>query len=156
VTRRGTRTPAAFILLILLVAAPAAGAQSPVLPEEFSAADQYVESVPTSAGPRPARDAKSKRTGQAKVAPAPIPPAVDDLGGTLKEVATSPRLGAPDRGLPDAQVKDPGVPSAAVSSIDNADGGRLLWLLLALLAVSGAIAGTATYRHRARRKATDT
>ena len=155
-TGLGARIAATLTFTALVVAAPGSRLLGPVLPEEFSAADQYVESVPTSGGPKPARDREQKPAGQDKIAPAPVPPAVRQLDGTLREVATSPALGAPDRGLPDAQADEPTVPSATVSAIDNADGGRLLWLLLALLVASGAIAGTASYRHRARRKATDT
>jgi hypothetical protein len=158
VTRYHRRfTAAAGILLILLATAPAAAAEGPALPEEFSAADQYVESVPTSSGPKPARDGKTPRSGAgekaAPAAPAPVPPAVSELDPTLKEVATSPGLGAPERGLTDASADDPSVPGATVSAIDDAEEGSLLWLLLALLVVTGAIAGTAGYRHRARKRA---
>jgi hypothetical protein len=38
-----------------------------------------------------------------------------------------------------------------VSALDDGDGGRLLWLLIAIVVITGAIAGTATYRHRTRR-----
>jgi hypothetical protein len=156
VTRLGARVPTA-IFLILLTVAPVAAAETPVLPEEFSAADQYVESVPTSSGPKSTREAKRKRARvQEDLPPAPAPPAVDELEGKLKEVATSPDLGAPERALRNAPADAPSVPSATVSAVDDADGGRLLWLLLALVVVSGAIAGTASYRHRARRRATDT
>jgi hypothetical protein len=153
VTRLGALLPAALILLILTAAAPAAAEEPPVVPEQFSAADQYVESVPTSSGPKPARDGKH-RSGRDDAAPAvPVSPAVSDLDPTLKEVATSPRLGAPDRGLTHVRADEPGVPAATVSAIDDTEGGSLLWLLLALLVVTGAIAGTAVYRHRARRRA---
>jgi hypothetical protein len=157
VTRFVPHFTAAAILLILLAAAPAAAVEGPVAPEEFSAADQYVESVPTSGGPKPARDDEPRRSGAvektAPAAPAPVPPTVSELDPTLKEVATSPRLGAPERGLEKASADDPTVPGATVSAIDDAEGGSLLWLLLALLVVTGAIAGTAGYRHRARKRA---
>jgi hypothetical protein len=155
VTRLGAILPAAILLIAL--AAPARGAEAPVLPEEFSAADQYVESVPTSSGPKPAKDPEGDRSNAGKettsAAPAPIPPAVNELDPALKEVATSPRLGAPDRGLEKASADDPTVPGATVSAVDDAEGGSLLWLLLALAVITGAVAGTAGYRHRARRRA---
>jgi hypothetical protein len=153
VTRFRLRFTAAGIILVFLAAAPAAAGEGPVLPEEFSAADQYVESVPTSGGPKPARDGKTPRSKTAPDVPVPLPPAVGELDPTLKEVATSPGLGAPERGLRDASADNPTVPGATVSAIDDAEGGRLLWLLLALLVVTGAIAGTAGYRHRARKRA---
>ena len=150
---------AALAALLILLGAPSAGAAgtpvteapvaSPVVPNQFSAADQYVESVPTSSGPRPAKEGHRRR-GEGGT-PLPVPPAVDDLGPTLKQVATSPKLGAPDRALPDAKASEPGVPAAAVSALDDGDGGRLLWLLIAIIVITGAIAGTATYRHRTRR-----
>src|SRR4029453_932940 len=122
------------------------------VPEDFSAADQYVESVPTSSGPKPARKPARKNRVEHAQTSIPVPPPVKDLDGTLKKVATSPTLGAPERSLPDAKADTPKVPSATVSAIDDADGGRLLWLLLALVLVSGATVGAASYRHRARRK----
>jgi hypothetical protein len=147
VTRLGSRVAATTISLTLLIGAPVALAAIPV-PEDFSAADQYVESVPTSSGPKPAR---KNRVEHVKTS-IPVPPPVKDLDGTLKKVATSPTLGAPERSLPDAKADTPKVPAATVSAIDDADGGRLLWLLLALVLVSGATVGAASYRHRARRK----
>ena len=146
-TRLGSRVAATTISLTLLIGAPVALAAIPV-PEDFSAADQYVESVPTSSGPKPAR---KNRVEHVKTS-IPVPPPVKDLDGTLKKVATSPTLGAPERSLPDAKADTPKVPAATVSAIDDADGGRLLWLLLALVLVSGATVGAASYRHRARRK----
>jgi hypothetical protein len=148
VTLLGARVAAATISLTLLIGAPVASAAVPV-PEDFSAADQYVEDVPTSTGPKPAREKTPEHAAKKGVA---VPPGVNDLDGTLKEVATSTRLGAPERSLPDAKADTPKVPTATVSAIDDADGGRLLWLLLALVVVSVATVGLASYRHRARRK----
>jgi hypothetical protein len=156
VTRLGTLV-AALASLAVLAVAPAA-AETPVLPEDFSAADQYVESVPTSSGPKPTR--KETRKRKAKEAgtgvPVPVSPAARELDGALKEVATSPHLGAPQQGLREARAEEPSVPSATVSAVDDANGGRLFWLLLALLVITGVIAGTASYRNRTRRKATGT
>jgi hypothetical protein len=150
VTLLAGRVAAATISLTLLTGAPVAAAAIPV-PEDFSAADQYVESVPTSSGPKPAR--KSPEKPASRSARIPVPPAVKDLDGTLKKVATSPTLGAPEHRLPDAKADTPKVPAATVSAIDDADGGRLMWLLIALVVVSGATVGAASYRHRARRTA---
>jgi hypothetical protein len=154
VTSLLVRLTATGILLTCLAAAPAPATAAPVFPEEFSAADQYVESVPTSGGPKPAKDTKRARSeAKESVAPSPVPPAVSRLEPALKEVATSPALGAPERGLEDAPADNPAVPAATVSAVDDADDDRLLWLLLALVVISGAIAGTAGYRHRARKRA---
>src|SRR4029453_2467217 len=84
VTRLGSRVAATTISLTLLIGAPGALAAIPV-PEDFSAADQYVESVPTSSGPKPAR---KNRVEHVKTS-IPVPPPVKDLDGTLKKVATS-------------------------------------------------------------------
>jgi hypothetical protein len=149
VTLLGARVAAATISLTFLTGVPVAHAAIPV-PEDFSAADQYVESVPTSSGPKPARKNRVEHAAKTSV---PVPPPVKDLDGTLRKVASSPTLGAPKRSLPDAKADTPKVPAATVSAIDDADSGRLLWLLLALVVVSGATVGAASYRHRARRKA---
>jgi|SRR5919108_522714 hypothetical protein len=142
---------AASACALALAAAPAAAAAEPVLPQDFSAADQYVESVPTSGGPKPA---KPNRSEERRLA-ATLPPAVKQLHGALREVAVSPALGAPQRKLRDAQVEKPSAPTAAVSAIGDTDEGRLLWLLLALVVITGAVTGTAAHRHLARRNAAD-
>jgi hypothetical protein len=146
VNRLGIR--AAVTFGILLAAAPAASAaETAVLPQDFPAADQYVESVPTSSGPKPAK----QRPSDGPSAGANLPPAVKNLDAPLREVAISPALGAPQRKLRHAQVDKPSVPSAAVSAVGDSDGGRLVWLLLALALTTGAVTGTAAHRHYARR-----
>jgi hypothetical protein len=120
-----------------LAAAPASQA---AVPQDFSAADQYVESVPTSGGPRPAGVG-----GDRSVA---LPPGVRlSAGDPLARVATSRRLGAPDRKLRGGKRSSPAVPSATINAIDDGGGGVTLWLLLGLLAVTGAVAGTAVHRY---------
>jgi hypothetical protein len=129
---------------------------APVSPaDEFSATDQYVESVPTSRGPKaPAVQERPK---------APLPPAVSarldrDAGAAaakLEQVATSPDLGAPPP-RSDARteqprharaVSAPSVPSAAVSAVGEGEDGSLLRLLGALALITGLAVGTAGYRH---------
>jgi hypothetical protein len=144
-------TVAVAALLIGLLVPSVAAAETPFVgSQDFSAADQYVEQVPTSRGSKPATPAKPDSKKGA--APAiDLPPAVQELGGTLKQVATSPSLGAPERSLPDPPAKHPpSVPGATVSAVGDAGGGGLLWLLLSLVAVSGAVLGSAGHRHRSR------
>ena len=134
-------------------AADQAASVSPA--DEFSATDQYVESVPTSRGPRaPAVQKRPK---------APLPPAVSALidrdGGAaaakLEQVATSPDLGAPParpashREPPrhSRAVSSPSVPSAAVSALGEGEDGSLVRLLGALVLITGLAVGTAGYRH---------
>jgi hypothetical protein len=65
-------------------------------------------------------------------------------------------LGAPRKRLGGARADadEPGVPTALVSGIGEDEGSNLLLLVLALLLVSGVVAGTAGHRHyRNRHKA---
>jgi hypothetical protein len=128
-----------------LALSPAAVAAPPV-PEDFSAADQYVESVPTSEGAKPAGTTK----GGAGAAPTPV--ALGGGAGELAKLASSPALGAPQQKLDGGTAKEKGVPSAVVSSVGEGDNGSLLALLIALLVVSGVVAGTASHRHYRNRQ----
>jgi hypothetical protein len=140
---------ASSLAVVALLAPPA---QAAPLSEDFSAADQYVESVPTSKGPHPA-------TGRGEET-APLPPGVGgrlegETGAELRQVATSSRLGAPQHRLPDTgEPSPPSIPSAATSAIDDGGSGWLIWLVFVLLAVTGVVAGTAGHRHYKQRKAT--
>jgi hypothetical protein len=161
-TGRGARLalPLASACAALLLALPAAavGQQQqsvPSLTDDFSAADQYVESVPTSRGPKaPGVDRKPKRSK------APLPPAVESKLGAqpeetaakLEQIATSPELGAPVERLQEGRKPSPRVPAATVSAVEDGAGASLTWLVVALLAITGIAVGTAAYRHhRARR-----
>jgi hypothetical protein len=129
----------------LLLWAPAAASAAAPVPENFSAADQYVESVPTSEGSKPAGPVGTG-TGN------PAPTLGNDGGDNLEQIATSPELGAPRKQLHRASADEPDVPSALVSTVGEQDGGNLLWLVLALLLVSGVVAGTAGHRHYRNRQ----
>jgi hypothetical protein len=137
--------------MVLVAAAPAASATEPpaLVPQELPAADQYVESVPTSSGPKPAKHSASEKS----TAGLSIPPAVRKLDAPLRQVAVSPALGAPQRKLHPAQVDNPSVPGAAVSAVSDSDDERLIWLLPALAVITGAVTGAAAHRHYARRAA---
>jgi hypothetical protein len=133
---------AAISALSLLAGAQSATADEIVLPGDFSAADQYVESVPTSGGPHAAKPNGGKSV--------PLPPGISGRltgkgGSQLKEVATSSKLGAPAKRMHRAKRSSPSVPSAAVSAIDEG-GSSMIWLLLALLLVTGVLVGTAGHR----------
>jgi len=143
------------------------------VPGNQSAGDQYVETLPTTKGPR-----APGRKGHARKLSREAARQLQRLGGpdaaTLKALATSPALGAPtDRGSShgnagsqgDARAKDsrrgtsrghggngrrhgaPAVPSAA---IDTAEGGEtgIGWLVFALLAITAVSLGGVGYQRR--------
>jgi hypothetical protein len=151
-------TACAALLLALPTAAPGQEQSVPSLTDDFSAADQYVESVPTSRGPKAPAVGPAGR--KAKRPKAPLPPAVEsrleaepeDTAAKLKQIATSPDLGAPVERLQEGRRRSPRVPAATVSAVEDGAGASLTWLVVALLATTGIAAGTAAYRHyRARR-----
>ena len=149
--------PAMVAVLVALLAVPAGAAAE--TPQDFSASDQYVETVPTTKGPSATKDGKRGRT--------PLPPSVAaklrSQGGAdataLEDVATSSDFGAP-QGTGRAADKENGagdrrssrnrtaVPSASVQAV-RGGGEDLLWLLLALVAITGLMVGAVTYqRHK--------
>jgi hypothetical protein len=133
----------------VLLAAPGASIAAPPAPDDFSAADQYVESLPTSEGSRPARHGE----GRGASLPSSISDRLGGPGGELLErIATSTDLGAPGKRLNGAKAKQPDVPLAAVSAIGESEGGGLLALLAALVLISGVVAGIATHRHHRNRQ----
>jgi hypothetical protein len=152
--RRGARACVALAILGALVLAPVTPAAASS-PDEFSAADQYVETLPTSRGPNATKDAKRGR--------APLPTGIvaklRGEGGAdapaLQAIATDSEYGAPQADRRDADKKKRGgrssssaVPSASVEAVRNG-GGDMLWLLLALLAITGLMVGAVAYqRHR--------
>ena len=133
-------TRAFLVVSLLLVGAQTASAEQAALPGDFSAADQYVESVPTSGGPH-APVGKGKGV--------PLPPGISGRltgrDGSLNQVATSSRFGAPRKRLHHSHIHSPGVPRAAVTALDGS-GGNTVWLLLGLLLATGAVVGTAGHR----------
>jgi hypothetical protein len=146
---------AAAVAALLLVLCAPAGAASP---DDYSAADQYVETLPTSRGPAATRD---REGGRAQLPPG-VTARLGSLGGTdaaaLETVATSDEFGAPQGKSGSADKSEgkgggssgstPAVPSASVEAVRD-NGGDLLWLLLALLAVTGLMVGAVAYqRHR--------
>jgi hypothetical protein len=162
----------ASVAAIVTVAAALAGtasaqtpAPAPSLTDDFSAADQYVESVPTAGGPKApgvgSKPGKRNKSASGKEAPAPLPPSVEsslqrqpeETAAQLQRIATSPDYGAPTGKLKDARNKStPRVPTATVSAAGEGAGSTLTWLLLALLAITVLAAGTTAYRRYQAKK----
>jgi hypothetical protein len=150
-----TLAKAAFVALlaaVLLVPASSAGAAKS--PEDFSAADQYVETLPTSSGPSATKEGKNRRTRL----PAGVKAKLEAEGGqdaaSLEEVATSGRFGAPHvKGATAGKNRDSSrsttaVPTASVKAVQDS-GEDLLWLLFALIAITGLMVGAVAYqRHK--------
>jgi hypothetical protein len=152
---------ASALATLAMLPASALGGQSVSPPDEFSATDQYVESVPTSRGPN--------APGVQKRRKASLPPAVgariDREGGTsaakLEQIATSPDLGAPptqparpNRKPGNARVdSSPSVSAAAVGALGEDEDGSLLGLIGALVLITGLAVGTAGYRYRKHKNA---
>jgi hypothetical protein len=159
-------TPLIFVALLslaLALASPAAAetaAPDPSLTDDYSAADQYVESVPTSRGP------KVPGVGKRHEQRAELPPGVKDrLAGQpqqtaakLEQIATSPDYGAPatvererKQGSGSGSKSVPRVPVATVNASEG-EQDTLLWLSISLLSITALAAGSAAYRHYQRRK----
>jgi hypothetical protein len=150
----GARLILAALLAAAAVAVPAPAAAS--APDDFSASDQYVETIPTTRGPSATKDGRDRKT--------PLPPSLAaqlrSQGGAdaarLEAVATSSEFGAPQGTAGGADKKDgagdrrrsrdtTAFPSASVQAVREG-GGDLLWLLLAMLAITGLMVGAVTYR----------
>jgi hypothetical protein len=131
--------------------APSASAQSGVY-------DQYVEQIPTANGPHhsgsggPGGTGGSGGTGSAIV----LPTSLNKDGGKdakkLREIATSPRYGAPDSTvpLPESSTRSQAALSAAVSAVTDGSDGRMIGLFIALLAVTAVSLGYAAARRQTR------
>jgi hypothetical protein len=176
---------AALLLTAVPAAAPAAGFAGSggdlglSVPGSQSAGDQYVETLPTTKGPRaPGRKKHAKRLSNG------ITRKLQKLGGsdaaTLKALVTSPALGAPvDSGDAKGKAKGwngssngkgshdrrsgngkrhgssaPAVPSAAINAVDGGDAG-LGWLVLAILAITALSLGAVGYQRRRDKGSTE-
>ncbi len=150
------RTLVAALAAVALAVPASAAAETP---QDFSASDQYVETLPTTSGPSATKDRRRGKT--------PLRPSVAakqrSQGGAdaarLEAVATSSDFGAPQGTAGRADTKNGAgdrrnsrdsraIPSASVQAV-RGGGGDLLWLLLALLAITGLMVGAVTYqRHK--------
>jgi hypothetical protein len=135
---------ASACLLVLAPAAAAAGS-----PQDSGVYDQYTEQIPTADGSQHSGTTGGPGSGGPST-PGPtvsivLPASLNTDGGkdakTLRELATSPRYGAPTPGSP------AGV-SAAVSAITDGSDGRMVGLFVALLAVTAVSLGFAAARRR--------
>jgi hypothetical protein len=143
---------AVMLAALLLMPAGSAGAASP---DDFSAADQYVETLPTSRGPSATKEGNDRRTRL----PADVKDKLRAKGGkdaaSLEEVATSGRFGAPqvkgaeaDNSRGNSSGSTSAVPTASVKAVRDS-GEDLRWLLFALIAITGLMVGAVAYqRHK--------
>jgi hypothetical protein len=171
---------AALLLTAVPAAVPAAAGSGGddlglSVPGNQSAGDQYVETLPTTKGPRaPGRKKHAKRLSNG------VTRKLRKLGGsdaaTLKALATSTALGAPvdsgdakgsngssnGKGSHDRRSGDgkrhrssaPAVPSAAINAVDGGDAG-LGWLVLAILAITALSLGAVGYQRRRDKGSTE-
>jgi hypothetical protein len=129
-------------------------------PFDTPAIDQYVEAIPTAAGPRPtSRPPDSQSRALAPTVERTIRQDGGDLGDALVQVATSPGYGAPSRGseaqgpgpyerLPDAEDQTLGGALSDALPASDDPGGRLGVLGGALIAITLATLLVAARRHR--------
>jgi hypothetical protein len=140
------------------------------VPGNQSAGDQYVETLPTTKGPRaPGRKKHARKLSNGATKK------LAKLGGsdapTLKALATSPALGAPvdnagRRGNAQGSHERrsgngkrhgsaaPAVPSAAINAVDGGEAG-LGWLVLAILAITALSLGAVGYQRRRDKGSTE-
>jgi hypothetical protein len=129
-----------------------AGAQSP---DNFSAGDQYVETLPSTKGPKAAEGNPHKRARLSHDAKQKLREQGGSDTAQLMQIATSTQLGAPDQSLhKDAHKRDgesgPAVPSAAIDAVTGGHAGLgllLLWLIV-ITAVGLGAAGYRRHRHK--------
>jgi hypothetical protein len=165
------RTIAIALVLIALPAGTAAASDfhssdpSGSSPSGQSAGDQYVETLPTTRGPRaPGRHKRAKKTSPG------VTRKIEALGGSdaaeLKTLATSTALGAPgdtasSKGSSKSASRSdrrhggsaPAVPAAAINAVDGGQA-AIGWLVVALLAITALALGAAGYQRR-RHKGSD-
>ncbi len=161
-----------LLVAVAVLAAPAAAlAQAPAsappsLTDDFSAADQYVEAVPTAGGPKAPGVGDKKKANKRKGsedAPPPLSKSVEsslqrqpeETAAELERIATSPDYGAPTEKLKPRAKASPRIPTATVSAVGEGEQDTLTWLLLALLAITGLAAGTTAYRRYQAKKSSN-
>ena len=145
------RTFVALLAALLLLPVIPAGAASP---NDFSAADQYVETLPTTRGASPTEEGKDARTRLPARTKAKLAAQGGKDAAVLEEVATSGRFGAPQGTTGTADRKKSSsrsttaVPTASVKPVSDS-GEDMLWLLFALIAITGLMVGAVAYqRHK--------
>jgi hypothetical protein len=120
--------------------------------------DQYTEQIPTAGGPHNTGSSGGGPTGGSGnsggggiVLPANLSSDAGKDAKKLRDVATSPRYGAPNRTipLPDSSAKAPAALSSAVNAVTDGSDSRMVGLFIALLAVTAVSLGAAAARRRA-------
>ncbi len=139
-----------MLSVVLLIPAPA----SAETPGDFSAADQYVETLPTPQGPSATKTRKDRRTRLSADVAAKLRAQGGKDASALEIAATSSDFGAPQkngRGADKSHSRStdsPAVPTASVKAVSNS-GEDLLWLLIVLIAITGLMVGAVAYqRHK--------
>jgi hypothetical protein len=150
---------ALVVCACLLWLAPAALAGGS--PSDSGVYDQYTEQVPSAGGSHGTGSGlggsggtgspPGTSGGGAIVLPANLNAAAGKDAKTLREVATSPRFGAPSSTgqLPQGSGSTPAGFSAAVSTVTDGSDGRMVGLFVALLAVTAVSLGIAAARRNA-------
>jgi hypothetical protein len=164
--RTGIAALVAAALALGMLAAPAAVAAVDS-PDDFSAADEYVETVPTARGPHVAtRPHRSGASGLSRATAARLRRSGGRDAQLLAQLATSPALGAPQehaagarkaahtkgRGRPGRGAStSTAVPAAAIDAVNDDGGiGRLMLVLLAPTALALVVLGHRRRRSRGR------
>jgi hypothetical protein len=136
--------------------APAASAAGSA--QDSGVYDQYTEQIPTAGGNQhsggtPAPPG-SGGTGSGPTGSIVLPASLPKDGGkdakTLREIATSPRYGAPNgtESLPESSSSSPAALSAAIGAVTDGSDGRMVGLFVALLAVTAVSLGFAAAARR--------
>lgn len=140
-----------MVLAAALLIPAAAPAESP---GDFSAADQYVETLPTPQGASPTKTSKGRRTKLSAGVEAKLRAQGGKDASALEIAATSSDFGAPQKNGRDADkshsrsTDSTAVPTASVKAVSNS-GEDLLWLLIVLIAITGLMVGAVAYqRHK--------
>jgi hypothetical protein len=155
--RQVTRGAGLLACACALLLAPTAAAQNGSA-QQSGVYDQYTEQVPTASGPHdtgsgspPGTGASGSSGGGAAIV---LPASVKKDGGKdakkLREVATSPRYGAPTSTvpLPNSSTQTADAVSSAVNAASDGSDGRVLGLFVAILVVTAASLGVAVARWR--------
>jgi hypothetical protein len=137
------RTVALHATIALAGGGTAFAAGPPAGPQDFSAADQYVESVPSTTGAKLGGDRQLPASIRSRLG-------TGDSATKLNAIATSGQLGAPQHRLrAKRRHSSDGVPSAAVSALSDGGGGTPVWLLVAVAVITALAAGKVGHRfHR--------
>src|SRR5439155_4131528 len=145
-TRRCVRRLALLGAIALLAAPGLPAASASPLPADVPAADQYVESVPSSSGPHVPAGHHGPTGKLSPRAGARLRAQGGRQAAALRQIATAPELGAPVKRLRGHSKASPSVPSAVTSAL-NGEGARLGWLLIVILVSTSVVAGIAGHRH---------